>query len=87
MECPYCKKTLEITVAQERPWWRQPGCVFSFAIAIVLVIWSLFFSKNEQSTKQDIAAQNDKITALEKKIDKLIGKWDKMDALLKPLGK
>jgi hypothetical protein len=84
-ECPYCKKSLEVNIAGQRPWWMQPGCLVALALLLVLVVWSQFFNRDERVTKQDIAAQGEKIATLGRKIDELTTKLDRLNPV--PPGK
>jgi hypothetical protein len=78
-ECPYCKKSLDVSITGERPWWKNPGCLIALVLGLALVVWSQFFDKGERATKQDIAAQAERITTLERKIDELATKLDRLN--------
>ena len=71
MECPYCKKTLELSIAGERPWWKNPGCLVVLLFLTLFVVHSLFFAAQPAATKEDAAKLEQHLQNLERLIGEL----------------
>ena len=77
MECPHCKKNIELAVVGQRPWWKNPGCLVLLAFAAVFVVWGMFFLE-EQATKEDTAKLEQRLQAIERVVGDVSHKLDKL---------
>jgi hypothetical protein len=77
MECPHCKKNIELDVTGARPWWKNPGCLVLLAFAAIFVVWSIFFHQ-EQATKEDTAKLEQRLEAVERVVREVNQKLDKL---------
>jgi len=77
MECPHCKKNIELAVVGERPWWKNPGCLVLLAFAAIFMVSALFFSE-EQATKEDTAKLEQRLQAVERLVGDVSQKLDKL---------
>jgi len=78
MECPHCKKTFELAVVGERPWWKDLGCLIPLVFVTIFVVYELFFTEKQEATKEDTAKLDQRLQAIERVMDEISQKLNKL---------
>jgi len=77
MECPHCKKTIELEVVGERPWWKKSGCLVMLLLLVLFMINSIFFADRMGATKEDTNRLERRLEGLEQMMKDINQKLDK----------